>query len=162
MIAGCSPSEPLTEEPEEIMEEEVTAAPGWFDERVHSSADTAAVYGYAMASASDSASAAELSVETALENLRFEIDRRADRVRSDLAENNGNEAYSSPTFIIQLRNAVQEINVDDAELRFGHEETETGVHIVYTRAALQRNQVYSLFTDLIADNQFIEQLTSDF
>ncbi len=163
VAAGCTPSEPLTEmEQAEFEEEEVSAAPAWFDERIYSEADSAAVYGYAMASATDSATAAELSAESALENLRFEIDRRAESIRSELAENNGNGEYSSPSFIIQLRNAVQAIDITGADMSFGHEETREGVHIVYTRAAISRNQVYSILVDQLSDRQFIDRLQVDF
>lgn len=152
ILAGCSPSEPLAEEE---VEEEITAAPAWYDDNVYSTTDSLAFHGYSMASALDSVQAAELSVQTAIENLKFEIDHYSDRIRSSLTEEN--DDYDSSEFIIKLRNSVQSLNLSDAELTYSHEESVEGVHYVFTRATLTREEAHQKLSEKITDQSFLEQ-----
>lgn len=159
ILAGCSPSEPLVEEEIEEPETEISAAPDWYDDRVHSTIDSLAFHGYSMASASDSARAAELAEQSAIENLKFEIDRHSDQVRSSLAEEN--DGYGNPEFIISLRNAVQSLNLSGAEITHAHEESEAGVHYIYLRATLTRDEVQQNLSEFITDQSFLNQFNSD-
>lgn len=159
ILAGCSPSEPLVEDEIEEAEVEISAAPEWYDDRVQSTVDSLAFHGYSMASASDSARAAELAEQTAFENLKFEIDRHSDHVRSSLAE--GNDGYDNPEFIINLRNAVQSLNLSGAEITHAHEESEAGVHYIYSRATLSREEVQQKLSEYITDQSFLDQFNSD-
>lgn len=159
ILSGCSPSEPLTEELIDEAEEELTAAPGWYDDSVYSATDSLAFHGYSMASALDSARSAELAEQTAIENLKFEVDRHADRTRNYLAEDNAN--YNNSEFIINLRNAVQAMNFGDAELNHAHEETEEGVHYIFTRATLTREEAQQRLSENITDQSFLEQFNAD-
>ncbi len=162
LFAACSPTEIIQEEeiePEDMPEpEEVIAeAPDWYDGQIFSSADSISFYGYSMASAADSAEAAELSVETALQNLRFEIDRHAEDARASLAEEDADAGYSQPRFIVNLRNAVREMELENYELDQEHEQSEDGVHYVYTRAVLAREDVSRIFESHISDERFLEK-----
>ncbi|MCC5906284.1 MAG: hypothetical protein JJU13_08765 [Balneolaceae bacterium] len=165
LFAACSPTESIQEETvpgeeEEIPapEEEVTETPDWYDGQVFSKADSVSFFGFSMASSSDSSEAAELSVETALQNLRFEIDRHAENTRILLVEEDADGEYSQPGFIVNLRNAVREMELDVYELNHEHEESDTGVHYVYTRAVLDRDQLPGIFESHLADERFLEKL----
>ena len=159
ILASCSPSEPLAEEEIEDVEEEVTTVPGWYDDSVYSTTDSLAFHGYSMASALDSVRAAELAEQSAIENLKFEIDRHSDQIRNNLAENDDN--YNNSEFIINLRNAVQSLNLSDAELTYAHEESEEGVHYVFSRATLARDEALQKLSGKITDQSFLEQFDSD-
>jgi hypothetical protein len=164
LLSACSPSETLREEtspppePEPEPEEEVGAAPEWYEEQVFSSSDSLSFYGYSMASATDSSDAAELSAESALQNLRFEIDRHAEDTRVYLSEENGEDEYSETSFILQLRNAVREMDLEANELEHEYEQSDEGVYYVYTRAIFAREDLSNAFEPHISDSRYLEAL----
>jgi hypothetical protein len=162
ILAACSPTETIQDEvepdPVPEPEEEISDVPDWYDGQVFSSADSISFYGFSMASATDSAEAAELSAETALQNLRFEIDRHAEDARVSLINENGDEEFSGTSFIIQLRNTVREMELEGYELDQEHEQSVEGVHYVYTRAVFPRGQLSAIFEPHISNEQFLEKL----
>lgn len=133
-------------------------APSWYNHGIHSSADSLSLHGYALASAVDSSEAAELSSETALQFLRFEIDSTVEEIRKDLAESSGGSEYGTPEFIIKLRNIVRDLNLENANISRRHDTSDTGVHYVYTRTSIPRAELYSLFSSQLQDLRFLDQL----
>ncbi|MDR9367122.1 MAG: hypothetical protein RI575_17435 [Balneolaceae bacterium] len=162
-LAGCSSTETVQQEtqPDEPIEEE-SLIPTWYDDGIHSSSDSLEFHGYALSSAMDSTKALDLSTQTALENLRFEIDRFAEEVRNKLTDTNGGEGqYSSPEFIIQLRNSVYDLSLESATITSKHELSDKGVHYSYARASLLRTELPELFQQYLDDEAFLEQIKSD-
>lgn len=163
ILAGCSSTEPVQQEtqPEEPIEEE-SLIPSWYDAGIHSSSDSLEVHGYSLSSAMDSTRALDLSTQTALENLRFEIDRFAEEVRNELTNTNGVEGhYSSPEYIIRLRNSVYELSLESATITTKHELSDKGVHYSYAKASLLRTELPKLFQQYLDDEAFLEQIKSD-
>jgi hypothetical protein len=161
VAAGCSTTEPVQQEEPEPAEPVITetTVPSWYNPGIHSSSDSTALHGYSLASATDSSSAVELSSETALEYLRFEIDRTAEEVRKnlvDLSDAEGN--FNSTEFIIQLRNVVSDLQLDAATITLEHETTDQGVHYSYAKASFLRTELPSIFENQFKDEAFLEKI----
>lgn len=158
MIASCAALEPTEERPAETEPEaEVPTKPEWFDDSITADVDTAAFYGYAVAISADSAEAVEQSVELAEQNLRFAVDEYAESVRQDLSEEDGNGKYSSPAFILELRNSVMEMDISGASVTNEHFKNHEGtVHRIYSKAELPRDVVHELLGNRLNDEEFTE------
>lgn len=163
-VAGCSTTEPPlqdeeTESPEPVISE--TTIPSWYSAGIHSSSDSLALNGYALASATDSARAVELSTQTALEFLRFEIDRTAEEARKNLTDvsSMGNN-YSSSAFIIHLRNIISDLQLNSATITLHHESNEQGVHYSYAKASIPRTELRAIFENQVSDEPFLDELGS--
>ena len=154
MISACSPTETLQDEVDET--EEIPGAPSWYDDLRQSYSDSLSFYGVAMAAASDSAEAAELSLTEAKENLRFAIDEFVEKVRDSAAEESGN--YNSPEFIIRLRNAVIEMDISGAESEIEHLEANTLTHHVYSKSVLSRSDAADILGNTLDDSAFINRI----
>lgn len=164
IIAGCSSTEPVQQqetEPTEPIEEE-SPIPAWYSAGTHSSSDSLSLHGYALASAMDSIRAVELSTQTALEYLRFEIDRTAEEVRKELIDSSTGENYSSSAFIIRLRNTVSDLSLDAANITLEHESSESGVHYNYAKASISRTELPELFRNELNDQAFLQKLSSTY
>ncbi|MDZ7720683.1 MAG: hypothetical protein U5K72_17835 [Balneolaceae bacterium] len=160
VLAGCSGTESVQEEVErERPVEEESAIPAWYNDGVHSATDSLEIHGFSLSSAMDSVRAAELSTQTALENLRFEIDRTAEMVRTELADSEGaGQKYSSPEFIIRLRNTVSDLPLDAARITLQHESSSRGVHYFYAKASIFRTELPELFRKYLRDETFIQTI----
>ncbi len=139
LLAACATPEVAVE----VEPEEESAVPEWYSSDLYASSDSSTVYGFAMASAADSASAASYSRESSIQNLKFEIDRLAEEARRVLADEHGSP-FADTSFIIDLRNAIRDLDVNSAEFTVEHEEADTGVHYIYTKAVLNRTDLISL------------------
>lgn len=163
IIAGCSSTETVQQqeetEPEEPIKQELPI-PSWYKSGTHSSSDSLSIHGYALASAMDSSRAAELSTETALEYLRFEIDRTAEEVRNELADSSAEGNYSSPEFIIRLRNSVSNLSLDIASITYEHESAENGVFYNYAKATISRTELSDLLGNELNDEAFLQKVRS--
>lgn len=164
-IAGCSTTEPAQqeEEPEPVEQpvESETTIPQWYDPGVHSSSDSLSIHGYALASSVDSVRAVELSTQTALEYLRFEIDQTAEDVRENLTgSSSAGDNYSSPEFIIRLRNVISDLPLNSAEITLHHESNEQGVHYSYAKASLLRTELHAIFENQLSDEAFLDRIGS--
>jgi hypothetical protein len=163
VLAGCSSTEPVQQEtqPVEPIEEE-SLIPTWYDAGIHSSSDSLKIHGYALSSAMDSIRALDLSTQTALENLRFEIDRFAEEVRNELTDTNGGVGhYGSPEFIIRLRNSVNDLSMESATITSKHELSNKGVHYSYAKATLLRTELHDLFQQYLDDEAFLQKIGKD-
>ncbi|MCC5940935.1 MAG: hypothetical protein JJU37_05280 [Balneolaceae bacterium] len=157
LFTACATPEATTEtEPEETVE--VSAVPEWYSNDLYASSDSSAVYGYAMASAADSASAAEYSRKSAVQNLKFEIDRLAEEARQELANENPSP-YSDTSFIINLRNTIRDLSLDSADFTVEHEESDNGIHYIYTKAVIARSDLATLLQQNISDDELIRHLS---
>lgn len=162
LYAGCSSTEPVQKEiePDEPVEEESTI-PSWYNAGIHSASDSLELHGYALSSAIDSARAAELSTRTALENLRFEIDRTTEEVRTELADSDEmGEQYNSPAFIIRLRNTVSDLSLDEVTITLQQEASEEGVYYSYAKASILRTDLPNLIQNGLSDEIFLQEIGS--
>lgn len=155
-IVSCSSTERATSNESDLRSEETEeeTQPDWYNNSVTSVTDSTGFTGYALAAAVGREEAQSLSEESAVINLKFEIDRFAERVRRDLAESSSGSAFSSPSFIRDLRNAVQSLSVEDA-----NSETEIfskgNVHHAYTKITLSINHTAERLSQQINNSEFI-------
>lgn len=157
LLAACATTETGTEETGETA---VTSSPvpGWFDDRISSRSDSLFIEGFAMASALDSAKAAGLSAETALQNLKLGIDREIDKARGELASES--EEYGSTRFIISLRQAVVQLQLQDLEAETAHDQSDSGTHYAYTRYRIEKSRLPELLSEAgLQDPPFLRQLS---
>lgn len=156
MISACATTEPaLNDEIDDTIETEriEEKRPDWYDHTIASASDTTAFHGYSHATATEHADAVRISENMAIANLRFEIDKFAEQVRRELEEDSASDRYSSGRFIITLRNSVQELSLDDAELTTEVHDQNGGVY-AFTRASLFRDDVISKLSGLIDDSGY--------
>ena len=165
IFASCSTAETVQEHEGEIVEAEVVTedkvSPAWFDPNISSSIDSTGFYGFSLAAASSESRATGLSIETAFENLRFEIDRFAEDVRKHTEEGTGLTHYNSGEFIMNLRNAIQNMSIEDAsvETEYTTSGSNTGTYYVYTRVSLPREDVISRLSGIMNDEAFVKELS---
>lgn len=157
--SGCSSTETVQkEEQEPTPVSSVPMEPSWYSPGVHSSSDSLALFGYSLASAADSSTAAELSTSTALEYLRFEIDKAIEKVRKELADSSdASGTYSSPSFIIQLRKSISELSLQSATLTH-LQRAENDIYYSYTRSSIHREDLFKLLEEVLDDNRFLKQI----
>lgn len=155
MIASCSTPEELVDEPIEVESED--RLPEWYNANRVSSSDSTQFNGYSMATAVDSLEAINLGNESAIVNLRFEIDKFAEEVREGL----DSEQHNTPQFIINLRNMVQELSLTDSSFEREFEMRDDDVTQVYTRATINRSEVIDRLTENLSDESYIRALQSD-
>lgn len=164
IFSGCSTTQTAQEdrvEKEPVVEED--AVPDWYRGGVHFSSDSLALYGYSLASATDSLEAVQFSTETALSYLRSQVDRELEEIRENFADSEGdNSIYNSPAFIIRLRNTVSELPLESASLTQEHETSDNGVHYMYTKATLSRKDLNNLLRRNLEDERFLEQINQAF
>jgi hypothetical protein len=159
ILVSCSPSEPLIEETvPDVAEEIVSPAPAWYQSEVQSSVDSLAFYGYSMASSQDSTYAAALALETAVNNVRFEIDRFAEQVRRILADTPDASGYETPAFIIKLRNAVREMDLTGVEIDMETDHSDEGIYYIYARAIFEIEAATQKLAYKLDDIVFIDQI----
>lgn len=155
--AQDEPSEPEPEEEIAETERVEVSAPEWYDRTVRSDSDSLYFYGYAHAVSSAESEAIELSEDMAITNLRFEVDRFAEDLRRGLEEEHGEDPYGTSRFIIDLRNAIQDLSFDDADVK--HEfQDEEGAIDAYTKASLTISSVAERLHVQISDEAFREAL----
>lgn len=157
LVVSCS----TTESTQESSESGQAASgesliPNWYDSRVTSATDSASFNGYALAVSTDSLEALKLAMQTSAKNLRFEIDKYVEEIRVNLSENNS--VYSTPDFILQLRNAIRVLPLEESEITNHYEETSEDVFYVYTRSSLPINSLQALINSYISDDLFLEKL----
>lgn len=159
-LSYCSPTETVTEAPDDEEEEvvEVTVKPEWYDNSVSSRADSVFFYGYSHASASDSTEAIELAEEMAQVNLRFEIDKFTDEHRASTADSTGSELYNSAEFIIALRNVIQDLELSGAEAKTDVHEADNGVFHAFTEVKTEKDYIINDITAMIDDTVFTDSL----
>ncbi len=141
-ISACSTPEQAadTSEPYETIVK--TAAPDWYSPAVLSKTDSTAFHGYSLAMAADSAEALLLSTNGALTNLRFEIDSTLEQIRKELADEPSGSLYQQPSFIIDLRNIVQDLDLSEAEVTVYYEPDSGDVFYVYTHVEVMKETVF--------------------
>ena len=157
LLAACATTETGTEEAGETAEPS-SPVPGWFDDRISSRSDSLVIEGIAMASALDSAKAVGLSAETALQNLKLGIDREIDEVRKELANESGE--YGSTRFIISLRQAVAQLQLQHLEAETAYDKSDSGTHYVYTRYRVHKSRLPELLSSAgLQAPTFLRQLS---
>jgi hypothetical protein len=159
MIAACSTPEVVMDEQAET--EPDSGLPSWFSPNTISSSGANQFSGYSMAVASDSSEAVQTGNESAIANVRFEIDRFAEEIREELINDQSADYYGRPDFIIKLRNAVQELQLTHSEFEREFEEREDNITQVYTRVTVDRAEMIERLSELISDEPFTRALTAE-
>ena len=159
-LAACSTPETLSEEPAEIVEAE-TGRPSWYSVNRVSGSDESHFMGYSMTTAVDSVEAIESGMESALANLRFEIDKYAEEVREGLHPDASNTPLRSPRFIIELRNAIQELELSKTEFEREFGEREDTIIQVYTRVSASRSDIIEDLSLLLSEESFIRAIRAE-
>lgn len=159
LIAGCATTEPAEETGQTEPETVRPLVPEWYSNTVHSSSDSLSLHGYALASATDSLTAVELSTQKSLDYLRFEIDRTLEEIRRDLAESSDETAqYNAPSFIIELRNVVTNLPLTTAKFSRMHQVSDNGIHYSYSRATLLKLELLGLLENRLDDERMLQEL----
>jgi hypothetical protein len=161
LIVSCTSTETVTtDQNTQVEEEEVENnrfAPEWYDEKEKSATDSLTFSGYAYAIAEGEERALEQSERSALSNLRFEIDRFVEAVRTDLEEKNGSDPYGTQQLIMNVRNAVQNLNLSETELDYDIQQKD-GFYHVFTKAEISRENIIDMLTDVISNPTFSASL----
>jgi len=154
-LYSCAAVEQLAEQ--DIEEEEVVddQRPEWYDYTNRSYADTLSFVGVGLASSVDSNTAREQAMMQAESNLRYAIDTYAEEIRVELAEEPGGEEFSSVDFIINLRNTVQNLLLeDDMEITSEHVNKSDSVHHIYIKALISRQSAIRALDDALQNDAF--------
>lgn len=153
---SCAPTKTISDTDSEA---EVVAetTPEWFDSRIESSLESGQFTGYSHAIASNRSDAERLAKQTAIVNLKFEIDSYTEEVRSDLVENQNESRYNSSRFIINLRNAVQNIDLEGIEVETEFYE-ESGIINSYSRLVISLDDAIDLLAGSINDINFVNAM----
>lgn len=162
LLVSCATTE--SAEDTEIAEDATTeteriedAAPEWFDASVTTTRDSVAFYGFSHSVASTESEALDMAEEMAQSNLRFGVDRFTEDVRRELENQEGSEPYATSRFIIDLRNAVQDLDFPGAET-----ETEVfdknGSVDVFVRLIVSHEEVIERLSQSIGNEQFISEM----
>lgn len=162
IFSSCASTEDASQSSREAPESEFIdeSSPGWYSPSVESSSDSTAFYGYSHAIASNRTEAAALSEEVALTNLRFEIDRYAEKIRSQLEEEHGSNPYGTSRFIINLRNSVQGMDLSNVQPETEYFEKD-GITNAFTKISIPIEDVVNQFSENISDSAFIRSLRNE-
>jgi len=131
--------------------------PSWYNPLTTSLSDSTSFTGFAHAVSADRQEAQALSEETAVKNLRFEIDRFAEEIRRELTAGGANESLASASFIRNLRNAVQSMPVTGSQTETELFEQDPVIH-AYTRIRISPQSVVDGLSSRLYNRDFIAAL----
>lgn len=164
IFVSCGTMEETTVDDPEPSEDETEvvgeyAAPEWYSYTTRSYSDSASFTGIGLAASVDEAEARSKATKQAVAKLKLSVDRYAENVRTELAEESGNGEFISAEFIIDLRNAVQNISIED-ELETTEEHIETGesVHRIYVKVTLSRESALNALESILDNAAFTQAL----
>lgn len=161
LLTGCASVEPVAQqEEEEVSSETRSFVPEWYNPLVASVSDSVSVHGFALASATDSIEAVLLAENSALNNLRYEIDVMAETTRELLVENNRNTPYSEASFIIKLRNTVRDLPLSNTTVEIETYRSGNSIFHAYAKASLPKNSLWDIISDHLDDSEFAEAIKS--
>ena len=157
-LASCATSNQAGdgEPPAREMEEE-PGKPSWSSALTPSASDSASFTGFAHAVSADREEARTLSEETAVKNLRFEIDRFAEEVRQELSGDGAGGSYGSTEFIRNLRNAVESMPVEGDRKETEFFEEDPVIH-AFTRISISTQSVVEELSARLNNPGFIAAL----
>jgi hypothetical protein len=157
LVAGCASVEPTTQQEREVeTTEPETMKPEWYNPLETSTSDSAAVYGFALASATDSSEAVSLAKNSAITNLRYEIDYIAESTRELMAENESSDLYSRASFIIDLRNTVRDLPLSSSNIEVDAYRAENNIYHAYAMASLQKSSLWETLAGRLNNNEFMD------
>lgn len=155
MTAACSTPAVLSEE--SLVIEPKKSFPEWYNADRASSSDSIHFNGYSMATAMNSEEAISLGINSAISNLRYEIDKFTEERRETLV----GEQHNTSQFIIKLRNSVQQLQLTDATIEREFAMRDDDVTQVYTRVSVNRSEIIERISELLSDEEFIRALYTD-
>ncbi len=155
-LCSCATVEQPAEQDMEDDETEVTdEGPEWYDYSNRSYADSLSFVGVGLASSVDSSTAQEQAIKQAEANLRYAIDAYAEEIRSEIVERQEGEEFNSASFILNLRNTVQNLILeDDMEITSEHVEKSDSVHHIYIKALISRQSAIRTLDDALQNDAF--------
>lgn len=154
LLSNCTSTETVTTDQEPEVQEEVIEerfAPEWYDKEVESATDSLTFSAYSYAIAEGEERAREQSNRVALSNLRFEIDRFVESARADLEEEHGRDPFGTQQLIMNIRNAVQNLDLSDAEFEYELREEE-GFNHVFTKVHISRENIVNSLAEAISNS----------
>lgn len=161
LLASCATVEQPVEDDYAGEEREVVDddRPDWYDYANRSYADSLSFVGIGLASSTDAETAQEQAAKQAKANLRYAIDTYAEEIREELVEGQGGGQFRSTEFIINLRNTVHNLAIeDDVELTTEHVEKENSVHHVYIKSKIARQAAIRALDSALQNDQFSSAL----
>jgi len=157
LLSGCASVEPVTQQEEkDVSTENRSSAPEWFNPLETSISDSVTVHGFALASATDSSEAVLLAENSALNNLRYEIDYMAETTREMLVENDKSTPYSEAHFIMKLRNTVRDLPLSNTAFEIESYRSDKGIFQVYAKASLPKSILWDTISDHLDDSEFVD------
>lgn len=161
LLSGCASVEPSVQQGEEdVSADENASVPEWFNPLKTSFSDSAAVYSFSLASATDSSEAVLLAEKSALGNLRNEIDNMVENTREKLVDNGNSDTYSEASFIIKLRNTVRDLPLSNTTFVIESYRTESDIYHVYAKASLSKNSLWDILSDRLNNPEFMNAFKS--
>ena len=160
LLTNCAPTETTTAEQDIEVEEEPAEerfAPDWYEKEIDSATDSLTFSAFSYSIAEGDERAREQSRRTALSNLRFEIDRFVESVRADLEDEHGSDPFSTQQLIMNVRNAVQNLDLSDTDLEQEVKE-ENGLSHVFIKAQISREDVLERLAGSITNPILSESL----
>jgi hypothetical protein len=141
---GGEPAEADTAEPSQ---------PSWYNGLISSESDSSSFTGYAHAISMNRQEAETLAEESAMKNLRFEIDKFAEEVRRNLSEDSGDTSFESPSFIRNLRNTVGSMSLEGVVTETEFFEVNSVVN-AYIQMNLSTDAVLDRLSERINNREF--------
>ncbi len=157
ILAACSTPETAVITEPDSAPVEISNIPDWYSNDHFAASDSAAVFGFAMASAADSVRAVEYARQSAVQNLKFEIDRLTEVARLELAESSSSP-YSDTAYIINLRNVIRDLQTESADYTFVHDTADSGIHYVFAKAVMSRVGLIELLESELSDQALLGKL----
>lgn len=164
LFVSCTTTGEIQEEstqPEEQQEvADSSPKPDWYNHSERSTADSTTFKGMGMAASPDSAQAHRQAEEQAAAYLKYSIDSYAEKVRRNLAEGTNGDSFNNENFMIQLRNAVKnlEISNDDLQLEEEQFKTDDNIYRIYTKATINRRVAIERLSSLLSNETFKQSL----
>ena len=156
-LASCATSNQAGDGEPSAGEVDEPVKPSWYSAFTPSASDSSSFTGYAHAVSAERLEARTLSEQTAVKNLRFEIDRFAEEVRRELTEDGASGSFGSTEFIRDLRNAVESMPVDGARTDTEFFEEDPVIH-AYTRISISPQSVVEGLSVRLNNPGFISAL----
>jgi len=161
LFASCATVEETTQKdtPDETGEISDDKRPAWYNYTNRSYADSASFTGVGMAASGNEAEANDQAYKQAVANTKLAIDRFAENVRMESTEHQGGEQFASSQFIIDLRNTVQALSLqNELQITEEHIKTEDSVHRVYIMAAIPRDMAIRRLGERLQNSEFLQRL----
>lgn len=136
--------------------------PDWYDYSNRFYADSLSFTGVGLSAAPDPNSARDEAVKQSIAHLKLAIDFFLEEIRSELSEQNGREEFNTTDFILSLRNAIQELSIEDElEMTEEHIEKPDSVHHIYIKTEITRESAIKALHDQLDNRDFFRAMNEE-